>query len=108
MKYDYFEALHEDLCSDACKLTRRKGADYSGQEDTLRNLKAVELVGLCPAETGVLVRMQDKMSRLTTLVGAGATPQVADESVRDTILDLINYSVLLWALIQEEASDRPH
>ena len=107
--------IHESLCQEARALSARKGHDYSGEEDTLRNLKACELLGLCPAEEGVLLRMQDKMSRLITLLPNATTPRqsathtppmvtapMVTESIKDTILDLLNYCVLLWALMYEQ------
>ena len=89
MNREAYLELHENVCNAARDLSDRKGHDYSGEEDTLRNLKACELLGLCSAEEGVLVRMQDKMSRLATLV-PGATEPLVPEPVGDTILDLLN------------------
>jgi len=41
------------------------------------------------------------MSRLSSFIEAG-TLQVKDESVEDTILDIINYAVLFQSFLQEK------
>lgn len=99
---DYLD-FHAATCDRARAITQAKGHDYSGTEDTLANLRAVEAFGLCPAEKGVLVRLCDKFKRLSRLVGDGAAPQVQNESVDDTILDMVNYLILLAALRKERA-----
>jgi len=90
--------LHNIMCDAARTLSKAKGADYSGSDDTLANLKRTEAMGIVPAIRGVLVRMCDKLSRLSQLTLPGAEAQVKDESIRDTLLDVINYAVLAQAL----------
>jgi hypothetical protein len=46
--------------------------------------------------------MTDKMSRLSTFANKGKLV-VEDEGVQDTLLDLINYSILLAAFIQDKS-----
>ena len=104
MKPATFLDLHDRLCAAARNLTVSKGHGYSGEKDTLENLKAVERLGICDAQRGVLVRLTDKFSRLAHLQGEEA--QVKNESRLDTILDIINYSILFWAL-EEEKNDLP-
>lgn len=97
--------FHEDLCLRARELSVRKNADYSRPQDApedpyacFRNFMRVEASGLCSTETGLLVRLEDKMSRLNNLLKSGADKAaVADESIDDTILDAINYLALLAA-----------
>ena len=50
---------------------------------------------------GVVVRMSDKMSRLERLMKSGKA-MVSDENMRDTALDLINYSGMLILLLDEQ------
>lgn len=54
-----------------------------------------------------IVRMDDKMRRLKTLVKGGKA-QVTDESFRDTLLDLINYSIMLATEMDTEKEGCPH
>jgi hypothetical protein len=95
-------ALHATLCDRARGLMARKNADYAGQgsDDPLVNFRHAERLGLCPnAGASILVRMTDKMSRLATAVRRPL--EVSDESAMDTILDMINYSVLLARWFEE-------
>ena len=101
MKIETFVGLHKTLCDDARALSQRKGHDYSGEADTLKNLKLAGAAGLCTPDQGVVVRLLDKLSRLAELDKPGAEAHVADERVRDTILDIINYACLHEALRME-------
>lgn len=85
-------------------LLERKNADYAGQhqegpeQNAFANFLLVEQMGLCRAEVGMLTRMSDKMARITKFIQKGEYA-VKDESIKDTLRDLANYSVLLEALI---------
>jgi transcriptional antiterminator Rof (Rho-off) len=103
MKIQTFLRLHTDACAHARDLTHQKGHDYSGEADTLRNVKTAEMLGICTAEQGVVIRLGDKLNRLAQLTKPDAIARVKDESVNDTLLDMINYSVLLLALRAEKA-----
>lgn len=91
------------MCDEALNLMRRKNADYagSGGENPFANFTRSEAMGLCSTEVGFLVRMTDKMSRLSSYVESGKL-LVEDESVNDTLIDLINYSVLLAGYIKSK------
>lgn len=49
---------------------------------------------------GVIVRIGDKISRLMTITNSGIN-LVNDESVRDTLIDLHNYSAMAIMLLDE-------
>lgn len=89
--------LHKSLCFDAALLMADKNADYATETDPFRNFRMF-------GELGILVRMSDKLARLRTFSERG-TLAVSDESVRDTILDLINYAVLLYGYIEDTRLD---
>ncbi len=89
------------LSGKARRLLYQKAHDYSGNQDKLKNLKLVEAAGICTAEQGVLVRMLDKLSRAAQLDRPGNEAEVKDESLRDTMVDLINYACLHEALREE-------
>lgn len=97
-------AYHKKICADAQGLIERKGKDYSGaQRDTLFNLRVAELLGITPtAEKGILVRLSDKFMRLVSLMEPGVTPQ--NESLRDTVVDIINYSIYALQLHEERCA----
>jgi len=79
------------------RTSRAKSADYAGDSDPFRNFRAVEQLGLCSVETGILTRMSDKFSRICNLLGNDRVAQVQDESVEDTLRDLITYAAILIA-----------
>tara|TARA_B100001013_G_C24619915_1_gene446784 strand:- start:1176 stop:1559 length:384 start_codon:yes stop_codon:yes gene_type:complete len=104
MNRDDLLKLHDHLCQEARELMERKNHDYSGgenQEFPFLNFSRVESMGITSTEKGFLVRMTDKMSRLSTFCEEGSF-RVNDESLRDTILDIVNYSVLLYAYVQSK------
>lgn len=103
---DYIE-FHKAFCERAHILTVAKNEDYSRPSSRAHDPLAVfhnflhsERLGLCTAEQGILVRMSDKIARLSNLVNPGHKLGVKTESLEDSCLDLINYSVLLAAIIK--------
>ena len=42
-----------------------------------------------------LIRMNDKMNRLKSIINENHEQKVSDESIKDTLLDLANYSLML-------------
>lgn len=60
----------------------RKQHDY-GKENILRF-----------GQLGLEVRVHDKLARLEHLTATREAPKVADETLADTVLDLVGYSVL--------------
>ena len=83
-----------------------KNRDYVGQEgnEPFANFTRVESMGICSTEQGFMTRVTDKMSRLSSFLNSGKM-HVEDESFRDTIVDVINYMVLLSAYIQDKEEE---
>ena len=80
---------------------KRKNADYAGENsDPFKNFKNCVFLGV-PVEKGILVRMMDKMSRISNLIDKEA--QVKDESINDTLDDLINYAAILKSYIKNKS-----
>ena len=73
--------------SDALELFKRKNADYGD---------AFAKYGL----VGVLIRMEDKLQRLVSVSNKGIN-LVSDEGLKDTLIDLHNYSAMALMLIDE-------
>lgn len=92
-------ALHKDLCEKGRELMARKNADYANGADPFHNFRMSRLLHI-PEAKGVLLRMQDKMARMVSLIDRGDL-KVKEESISDTILDLINYSIILCGLLEE-------
>jgi len=79
-----------------------KNSDYTGAgDDPFKNFRHVESFGLCSSEVGIMTRMTDKMARVASFMEKGEL-KVKDESVKDTLIDLANYSMLLAAVIEEK------
>lgn len=91
---------HDELCKSAKDLMTRKNHDYtSGSGDPFANFRGSSYLGIDPV-LGVMLRMQDKMMRVRTFAEKGEL-KVKDEGVKDALVDLINYTVLMYGLISE-------
>lgn len=79
---------YDDIHESAVTLFKEKNADYG---DAFAEYGAI----------GVLVRIGDKIKRLQTIKTNGIT-MVTDERMRDTLLDLHNYSAMALMLLDED------
>jgi len=85
----------------------RKNNDYADPEAkpddkfaVWSNFRQCEHAEVCSTETGFLVRLSDKFSRLSNLLRPGHERTVSDESITDTLLDVINYAILLGGSLE--------
>ena len=99
-KEQYFEFFAERSAK-KLTLTKAKNDDYSAGEDPFANFTRVEAMGICTTEQGFLVRMTDKMSRISSFVERGEL-SVKDESVDDTLMDLSIYADLLAGYLRSK------
>ena len=86
------------------ELMSRKCNDYSGTEDCNKNIKACEVMGLTDTETGLLVRLLDKLQRLITLKKTES--MVKDERKQDTIHDMRIYLAAYLFILKENDERR--
>lgn len=93
MTRDELLLLHTELTTSAKELMVAKNHDYAGTSDPFRNFRRFGLLG-------ILVRLGDKLARLESFVENGEL-KVKDESVLDTVLDAINYSILFYGYHKE-------
>lgn len=84
------EAAFAAILEEARELRARKNADYG---DSWRDLGA----------RGVFVRWWDKAKRLRSLLWEGRAASVASEAIRDTLIDALNYCLMMIYLCDEEA-----
>lgn len=82
--------FHRKLTEEAHDIMGVKNSDYAGLDPD--PFRAFRMFG----RLGILIRMNDKLARLRTFIERGDF-NVQDEGVRDTIRDLINYSVIFEA-----------
>jgi hypothetical protein len=88
------------LVEEIKQLHESKNHDYAEDADPLSNLRGAERLGI-PAWKGVLVRLQDKWSRMEQLAN-GKSPK--HESMRDSLIDNAIYSLLCVLLLDEASS----
>lgn len=94
--------LFYELLEQAADLHSRKNANYAEEGDPLSNLRGCARLNV-PPFIGVLVRLQDKWSRIEQLA-KGKRDQVG-ESLEDTLMDNAIYSLLAIVLLREAQGD---
>ena len=83
-----------DITTNMAKTYAAKNHDYGDSFDN-----SLDKFGLIAS----IVRMSDKMNRLETLITKEA--QVKDESIKDTLLDLANYSIMTVMWLNKNSND---
>lgn len=78
--------LHKEICEQIHKIYVNKNHDYGDSFG-----KSIEEFGPIAG----IVRMEDKMNRIKSLIKKGGEQKVVDESIKDTLLDLANYAIML-------------
>jgi transcriptional regulator of heat shock response len=86
--------LHKQILNEMHDTYKRKNADYGNSFE--EQFKEYGLLS-------VLIRLDDKMRRLKQLSKNEA--QVKDESLRDTLMDLCNYSVMSVMELDKGSND---
>ena len=81
-----------EVQKEGLELFRKKNKDYG---DSFANYGTV----------GVIVRMGDKINRLSSVTKSGVN-FVNTESIRDTLIDLHNYAAMAIMLIDEEKEEK--
>lgn len=89
---------HSKAVFDECITTmEKKNKDYAHDGDAFANFRFAEMVNV-PVGKAILVRMSDKLARISNCINKGEVA-VKTESVRDTLMDLINYTAILAAYL---------
>ena len=102
---DYFEQAWSQAIRDIQVLHDKKRNDYTGGNvDQLVNYRrAAEVIDI-PVENGMLMRIQEKVTRLGNLF-TGTKQQVSDESTIDSLRDVAVISLLIIAELQARKND---
>ena len=86
-------AQYQKVQEEAIELFKKKNTDYG---DAFANYGPI----------GVIVRMGDKISRLNSVTNNGIN-MINTESIRDTLIDLHNYSAMAIMLLDENKFSDP-
>lgn len=89
----------EQITNEMFDLYKRKNADYGNSV-----AKTFDEWGL----VSFIVRMEDKLNRVTTLTKKMGEVRVADEKIEDTLLDLANYSIMALIELDRVKSELTH
>lgn len=84
---------HSIISRELTELYERKNADYG------------DSFGKSYAEYGLAmpcIRLEDKLNRLKNLTLRNGKQQIAEESIRDTLMDLANYAIMSIIEIDRE------
>ena len=76
-----------------------KRHDYANPDDVFANFRTCEQAGI-PAWKGCCVRLGDKFSRIMGFAKKEKL-KVKDESIKDTLIDMANYSLIALILYEE-------
>jgi hypothetical protein len=80
------------------KLHDKKQEDYGTDSDPFANVRASREFGVAPW-IGALIRLNDKVTRLKQFAMKG---KLANESARDSMLDIAVYAIITYILYEEE------
>lgn len=91
MDLDQFSQVAKPFYHEGFQVLVKKQSDYGPKN-----------IALAPGGplNGLRVRMHDKLSRINHLIDTGATPE--NESLRDSFLDLANYSIIAMMVIDDK------
>ena len=81
-------------------LIKRKQADYVNGKGPFANFEQASDFGVDPFK-GVMLRMGDKFQRIKSFCSQGEL-QVKNEGVEDSLSDLIGYSLIALAMLEEK------
>lgn len=93
-----------DLYMANVNIASRKNADYAKGNDPFQNFRMCEHYGVSTAK-GLLIRMSDKLVRISNLLDKDSGASVADESIKDACSDLANYAMQLRIWLETKEAD---
>ncbi len=91
-KIDFKEL--EKVFNECFEISKKKNADYGCQ--TMLDFM----------EKGLVIRLNDKMSRLKNLIWENKEAKVKDEKIEDTAKDMINYAAYLILILRKKLVDK--
>lgn len=91
----------QQLLNKCLQLLASKNHDYSETQDAFANFKLAAHIAGIPTEQTLLTLLGMKLARLNQLLGKNKSPK--HEAVEDTLMDIINYTLLLRGILQERS-----
>ena len=103
MTFDEQHLIAKSIMDDAYKVLESKGKDYAGLGDSLANFKRnAERQGLTKYQIWN-VYFNKQFDAINNAIKANpSNPQVESEPIRSRVIDIINYLILLVALMEEK------
>jgi hypothetical protein len=102
MKTQEFLSEIKNTYAEGIDIINSKNKDYANSENPFKNFETSIILGITP-EKGIMIRMLDKVTRISNLLEKEAC--VKDETIDDTLLDLINYTAILKAYITSKREE---
>lgn len=101
-----FKLLCDETIASTAALLIAKGEEYAGTEDRLSNFKrGANLTGTTPLQTALIYASKHYDSICTYIrKDSAGLPQVLSEPIEGRFDDLINYCILMKAIIREQNS----
>jgi len=102
-KFDSYLKDSEAFFSLCLEIMKNKNNDYADTDDVFYNFKeTAKIAGIKPSQV-VLVQLGNKLARLNQLIGKDKEP--LNEALSDTLLDIINYTLLLRGILNEQKTE---
>lgn len=98
MKQQDFIKAMEETFTECMDIVKRKNADYATSTDAFANFKNSTVAGVT-LEKGILVRVLDKITRMSNVLDKNGETEVA-ESLKDNLQDSINYLAILCVYLE--------
>jgi len=97
------QKIAKDLFNKCIDILIKKGKDYAGNEDCLSNFKRnAERLGLTKYQIWAVYWNKHVDSINNAIKSNPNFPQVESEPLESRIIDLINYEIILLALLLED------
>lgn len=102
------EALreHKRLFARALAISQAKRADYTKSDDPFGNYRQSEFFDVEPWRN-VGARLMEKLSRFKQLAAKHGKHKVSDEDMENTIVDALNFIVIMYQMWKEDQIKTP-
>jgi len=97
------QRIAKDRFAKCAKLLMTKGKDYAGDQDALSNFKGIaHRLGISKYQVWSVYFMKHVRAIINSIKANPENPQVESEPLEERITDVINYAVLLEALLKKK------